>query len=189
MLVSPINRSRRSDNLASCATAPRQRRGQRNGRMPSRTSKRQHAMPNSCHMIPTDAKKPRFPRLPNHTTLIATSHKPQATSFKLQAKSDAYLQLMACSLTLPLGLGLFQITEEVTARIEHQHITLIREALTISLQAAIERVELLILAIRLGVDGRCLGIAIAAQLFRLAVGISQQHAALTIGVGTNTFGQ
>src|SRR3990167_1163810 len=129
MLVSPINRSRRSDNLASCATAPRQRRGQRNGRMPSRTSKRQNAMPNSCHMIPTDAKKPGFPRLPNHTTLIATSHKPQATSFKLQAKSDAYLQLMACSLTLPLGLGLFQITEEVTARIEHQHITLIRAAL------------------------------------------------------------
>src|SRR3990167_2083144 len=173
MLASPISRNRRSDSRASCAAAPRQRRGQRKGRMPSRTSSRQNAMPNSCHMIPTDAKKPGFSRLPHDTTFSSTVT--PADGSRPPGRGSR--------------LGLFQVAEEIAARIKHQHITLIREALAISPQAAIERVELLILTIRPGVDGRSLGIAITAQLFSLAIGIGQQHATLTVGIGANTFGQ
>lgn len=36
--------------------------------MPSSTNTRHSAMPSSCHMIPTDAKKPGFSRLPHDTT-------------------------------------------------------------------------------------------------------------------------
>ena len=52
-----------------------------------------------------------------------------------------------------------------------------------------ERVELLILPVRGGIDRSSPGITITTQLFRLAEGLGQQHPALTIGVGTNTFGQ
>ncbi|MNE10239.1 hypothetical protein D3C80_1029430 [compost metagenome] len=61
MLPSPISRSWRSSSPARLMTASRQRRGQRNGRMPSSTSSRQKAMPSSCHMVPADAKKPGNP--------------------------------------------------------------------------------------------------------------------------------
>src|SRR3989344_3248174 len=171
MLANPSRRSCLSDNCISCKSVSRQWRGDRKGRMPSSTNTRHNAMPNSCHMLPTDAKKPGFSRLSHHTTFSE-----RITPAAARRGDDS-------------RLGRLQRGEEVATRIQHQHITLISEALAISPQAAIERIELLIHAIRLGVDRSGLGIARTAQLFSLTVGICEQHATLTVGTGANTFGQ
>src|SRR5689334_23685281 len=86
-------------------------------------------------------------------------------------------------------LGFFQVTEEVTARVQDHDVGFVREAFTVGTQATVERVELLILAVCLGVDRSSLGITITANLFGFTIGFSQQHAALTVGVGTDAFGQ
>src|SRR3989344_4973412 len=171
MLANPSRRSCLSDNCISCKSVSRQWRGDRKGRMPSSTNTRHNAMPNSCHMLPTDAKKPGFSRLSHHTTFSE-----RITPAAARRGDDS-------------RLGLLQIAEEVATRIQHQHITLISEALAISPQAAIERIELLVHTIRLGVDRSSLGIARTTQLFSLTVGICEQHATLTVGIGANTFGQ
>src|SRR5471030_3547408 len=54
-------------------------------------------------------------------------------------------------------LGLFQITEEVAAWVEDHDVGFVREAFTVGTQATVETVELLILAVSLGVDRSSLG--------------------------------
>ncbi len=42
--------------------------------MPSSTSTKHNAMPSSCHMVPTDAKKPGISRLTHHNNLCLIGH-------------------------------------------------------------------------------------------------------------------
>src|SRR5690349_424 len=86
-------------------------------------------------------------------------------------------------------LGFFQVVEEVAAWVQDQYVGFVREAFTVGAQATIERVELLILTVGLGIDCSGLGITVTANLLGFTIGLSQQHAALTIGVGPNAFGQ
>src|SRR5690606_32709789 len=88
-----------------------------------------------------------------------------------------------------LLLGLLEVAEEFTARIQHQHVALVGEAAAIGLQATVEGIELAILAVSLGINGRRLGIAITSYFFRLTIGFGQKHALLAVGVGTNALGQ
>src|SRR5476651_2730337 len=44
-----------------------------------------------------------------------------------------------------LRLGLLQVAEEIAAWVQHHHVAFVREAFTVSAQATVERVELLIL--------------------------------------------
>src|SRR5690606_18476767 len=87
------------------------------------------------------------------------------------------------------GLALLQVAEEFAAGVEHQHVTLVVEAVAHGLQAAVERVKLGILRVGLGIDPRRTGVARTSGFLGLAVGFRQQHTTLTIGIGTNTLGQ
>src|SRR5262245_52030026 len=84
--------------------------------------------------------------------------------------------------------GLVQIAEEIAIGVQHHHVTLVGEAFAVRLEAAVEGVELLILTEGLGVDGGGPGVAITTGFFGFAIGFGQQYAALTVGIGTNTFG-
>src|SRR3989344_5027043 len=86
-------------------------------------------------------------------------------------------------------LGFFQVMEEVTAWVQDHDVGFVREAFTVGTQATVERVELLILTVGLGVDRSGLSVTITANLFGFTIGFSQQHATLTIGVGTDAFSQ
>ncbi|MGV0879963.1 hypothetical protein V6767_22800, partial [Martelella sp. FLE1502] len=52
-----------------------------------------------------------------------------------------------------------------------------------------EGVELLILAVRGGIDCSSLGVTVTTQLFGFAECFGQQDTALAIGVGANTLGK
>ena len=62
-------------------------------------------------------------------------------------------------------LGFFQVTEEVAAWVQDHDVGFVREAFTVGTQATVETVELLILAVGLGVDCSGLGITVTANLF------------------------
>src|SRR5690606_12755678 len=79
--------------------------------------------------------------------------------------------------------------EELAVRIQHQHVGLAGEAFPISLQTAVEGVELRILVVRRRVDGRRLGITLTADLLGFAEGLGQNHPLLTISIGADTFSQ
>src|SRR3990167_5853957 len=141
--------------------------------MPSSTNNKQNAMPSSCHMLPTDAKKPGFSRLA-HDNTFSSEVTPAGAGRPPEVASR---------------LGFFQVAEELAIGIKHQHITLTGKAFAVGTQATVEGVELLIHAVGLGVNRRRQGIAITTRLFRTAIRLGQQHATLAIGVSTNTFGQ
>src|SRR5690606_7083131 len=69
--------------------------------------------------------------------------------------------------------GALQILEELAVRRHHQHIAVGADGLAIGLQAAVERIELRIAAIGLGIDLRRLGIALTADDLRLAIGLGK----------------
>ena len=66
---------------------------------------------------------------------------------------------------------ILQVLEEVRTRVEHQDVALVAEALAIRLEAAVEGVELGVLLERAGVDRRRLGIALALDALRVAIGL------------------
>src|SRR5690606_12625453 len=84
---------------------------------------------------------------------------------------------------------LLQILEELTFRLDHQHIPLVAEYRTVSLEAAVEVVELGILLVGRRIDGSRFGIAFTAQFLGALVGVGQNDGALTIGIRTDTFGK
>ena len=75
--------------------------------------------------------------------------------------------------------------EEVAARVEDHQVRLVAEARPVGLEAAIELRELRIAPERLGEDRRCLGVAVALDLLRIAIGLGDDHLALAIGVGAD----
>src|SRR4051812_14467332 len=62
-----------------------------------------------------------------------------------------------------------EVAEEFRGRVEHHHVGLVAECRSVRFQAAIERVELRIGAVRGGVDGRRSGVAFALRLLRRLV--------------------
>src|SRR5690554_3849895 len=84
--------------------------------------------------------------------------------------------------------GVFQVTKEVTLRINYQQIILAIKRIGISPQAPIERIELgiLIKCCRENCSG--LSIAITAYAFGITIGICFQHCTLTISICANNFG-
>src|SRR6516225_11108909 len=82
------------------------------------------------------------------------------------------------------GLGapsILQKAEEFPIRGENEEIALLAERALVGLEAAIEGVELRIVRIGVRVDLRGGGIALAARLQRLALGIREDHRALPLG--------
>src|SRR5438067_1024380 len=71
--------------------------------------------------------------------------------------------------------GLLEVLEEIGTRVEHHQIALVAECRLVRFQAAIERVELGILAVRLRVDRRRFRIAVALDLLRLTVCVGEDH--------------
>src|SRR5450830_1508086 len=75
-----------------------------------------------------------------------------------------------------------EILKELRPRIEHHHIAMILERGAIGFERAIKPVKLGILAKRLGVDFRSLGIALALDFLGVAVGFGKNDRALAVGV-------
>ena len=75
--------------------------------------------------------------------------------------------------------------EELARRIEHHHVGAAAEARAIGLEAAIELRELRVAAERIGVQRRGLGVALALDLLRIAVGLGEDDLALLVGIGAD----
>src|SRR4029077_4125126 len=73
-----------------------------------------------------------------------------------------------------------EVLEELRIGVEHQHIALVLEARAVGVEAAVEGVELRVLAERPGVDGRGLGVAVALDALRVAVRLGDDHLALAV---------
>src|SRR5690349_14610313 len=91
------------------------------------------------------------------------------------------------STSAAFAVRILEVLEEVRARVEHHDIALVAEALTISLQTAIERVEIRILLERLRVRCGRARIALAFDALSIAVRFSDDDFALAIGIGANLF--
>src|SRR5262245_34584563 len=81
--------------------------------------------------------------------------------------------------------GRLHVLEEFRRRVDHQHIGPGAEAGAIRFEAAVEIEELRVLTEGHGIDRRRLGIALALQLLRVAIGFREQHFALAIGIGAD----
>src|SRR5262245_50660890 len=98
---------------------------------------------------------------------------------RLRSKDDA----------APSGCGALQgrlaaagleVLEELRIGLEYEDIAPAAEARFVGFEAAVEGVELGILLVGLGVDGRRLAIAFALDALRLAVGLRDDHFALLV---------
>src|SRR5262249_32973258 len=72
--------------------------------------------------------------------------------------------------------------EEFRRRVDHEHVGTSTETGAIGLETAIEVEELGTLAEGSRIDGRRLGITLALDLLRVAIGFGEQHLALSIGI-------
>src|SRR5690606_7034764 len=132
----------------------------------------------ACFRRDADAKKPGFPGWRIITTFCQRVTRRTRTSCRMEPVEASLFR--GCRL---------QIAEKLALGIKHQHIFLAGETIAVSLQATVEGVELRILPVSLSIDRRSLRITLTAQLLSLAEGLGKQHAALTVGVRPNTFGQ
>src|SRR5699024_2455607 len=87
-----------------------------------------------------------------------------------------------------LAVGLGPKTEEAGFGAQYQRVARIRKRLAIAFQALVERVEVGIVAVGLGIDGRGLGVAVTPNGLSLGIGFSQQLFALAFGLGSYAFG-
>src|SRR4051794_13799797 len=83
--------------------------------------------------------------------------------------------------------GIAQVFEELRTGVDHQHIALVAETAAIGFHAAVEVVELGILAECRRVGGGCLGIAVTAHPLGVTIGFGKNHFALAIGVSLDFF--
>src|SRR5258705_2626154 len=111
------------------------------------------------------------------------AHSESGTAFPLRVAATALLRCLRARTALVL-----HVTEELGARIEHHHVALAAERRFVRLEAAIERVELGVGAIRLRVDRRGLRVAVALGLLRGLVRVGKDHDALAISIGADLFG-
>ncbi len=93
-----------------------------------------------------------------------------------------------CPACTALAVGILEELEEIRIRAQQDHVVPVTEALLVSAQTAVERVELGILVVRVGLGAGRLGITFTADLFRLAIGFCQYFLALAVGVGANLLG-
>src|SRR5690606_20085401 len=77
--------------------------------------------------------------------------------------------------------GLVQVPEELVVGLDHEDVPGPVERVDAGVDAAVERVELRVLAVGLGVNGGGTGVALAAHLLRLPGGVGDDHGALAIG--------
>src|SRR5690606_25351022 len=78
-----------------------------------------------------------------------------------------------------------QVLEERVVALQHDRRVAAGEGLAVCLQAAMEGVEGRIAAVGPGINPRRLGIALAAQLLRVALGLGQDHGLLPVGLRTD----
>src|SRR5215467_6612710 len=75
--------------------------------------------------------------------------------------------------------------EEIAIRAEHHMRVAVLHAALIGLHGAIETEEVGVLAIGVGKDAVALGVALAADVFRLRIGFGEQHRDIAVGPGAN----
>src|SRR5690606_17690554 len=80
------------------------------------------------------------------------------------------------------------VLEERIVVVEHDHAVAALERRAVRLQAALEGIEPGVAAGGLAIDARGRGIALAAQLLRVALGLGQEHGALSVRLGTDRLG-
>ncbi len=85
------------------------------------------------------------------------------------------------------ALGILQVPEKLRIWLDQQHIASALERILVGAQAACKRVELRVLIERLGVDSRCLGVTVTANLLGFAVGVGRNHRHLTVSSSPDTF--
>src|SRR5690606_1866383 len=78
-----------------------------------------------------------------------------------------------------------QVLQERIAAVEHDHALAVLERLAVRLEAALEGVEAGVAVGGLAVDTRGLGVALAAQLLRVALGLGHDHGLLAVGLGAD----
>src|SRR5690606_10262574 len=77
------------------------------------------------------------------------------------------------------------VLQERIVVVEHDHAVAALECRAIRLQAALEGIEAGVAAGGLAIDARGLGVALAAQLLCVALGLGQDHGALAVGLGAD----
>jgi hypothetical protein len=75
--------------------------------------------------------------------------------------------------------------EELVVGVDHHHVALAAEGGAVGFQAAVELRKLRVAAEGIGIQGRGLGVALALDLLRVAVGFGDDHLALAVGVGAD----
>src|SRR3546814_20806551 len=80
-----------------------------------------------------------------------------------------------------------EVAQQAGIAVEHQYTVAIGKAIAIGFKAAIERVELGISAVGLGVDFRRLGLAFPTTPLGVALGFGAQNSLLPIVFGTVVF--
>src|SRR5690606_24434356 len=154
----PMARTWRSSMASSCAAARFQAPGAANRNRPSSTATRLRAAQRSFMAARMSwMRGRRDAALPRHG----------------RAARGAWSTVVA------------QVLQEGIVAFEHDHAVAVGERGAVRLQAAQEGVEGGIAAGRLGVDPRGLGITLAAQLLRVALGLGHQHGALAVGLGAD----
>src|SRR6266542_3337172 len=126
-------------------------------------------------------------RIPSTTSTSASEASSEsATSSILVSVGPARAPLFGGQLATA-GL-ILQVAEEFRARIEHHDVALVAERRLVGLEAAIERVELGIRAVRGRVNRRRLRVPLALQLLRFAIRFGEGDLPLPVGVGADALG-
>src|SRR5262245_12569692 len=84
-----------------------------------------------------------------------------------------------------LGSRALEVTEEVAVGRNHDHVAFPAQRRAVGLQAAPERVELLVPVVRRRVEARGRGLALAADALRVGVGLGDDLGALAFGGGAD----